>query len=96
MFSYYYKLIKTTIKADRLVWLTYIDENLKTQPKNFWKYISKFKSMIKLLPNSNSEQKLLRSRNLLQKHLQAIFPLFLTLLLVQKLRTTLTTLVLIL
>jgi hypothetical protein len=51
--------------------------------------------MIKLLPNSNSEQKLLRSRNLLQKHLQTIFPLFLTLLIVQKLRTTLTTLVLI-
>jgi hypothetical protein len=26
-----------------LAWLTYIDENLKTQPKHFWKYISKFK-----------------------------------------------------
>jgi hypothetical protein len=48
-----------------------------------------------LLPNSTSEQKLLRSRNLLQKHLQTIFPLLLTLLVVQKLSTTLSTLVLI-
>jgi hypothetical protein len=43
MFSYYRKLVKTIIKADRLAWLTYIDENLKTQPKHFRKYISKFK-----------------------------------------------------
>jgi hypothetical protein len=43
MFSYYRKLVKTTIKADRWAWLTYIDENLKTQPKHIWKYISTFK-----------------------------------------------------
>jgi hypothetical protein len=43
MFSYYRKLVKTTIKADRLAWLTYIDENLKTQTRQSWKYISKFK-----------------------------------------------------
>jgi hypothetical protein len=43
MFSYYRKAVKTTIKADRLAWLTYIEENLKTRPKHFWKYISKFK-----------------------------------------------------
>jgi hypothetical protein len=43
MFSYYRKLVETNIKAERLAWLTYIDENLKTQPKHFWKYISKFK-----------------------------------------------------
>jgi hypothetical protein len=30
MFSYYRKLVKTTIKADRLACLAYIDENLKT------------------------------------------------------------------
>jgi hypothetical protein len=38
MFSYYRKLVKTTIKADRLASLTYIDENLKTQPKHFRKF----------------------------------------------------------
>jgi hypothetical protein len=43
MFSYYRKLVKTTIKADRLASLSYIDENLKTQPKHFRKFISKFK-----------------------------------------------------
>jgi hypothetical protein len=43
IFSYYRKLVKTTIKADRLAWLTHIDKNLKTEPKHFWKYISKFK-----------------------------------------------------
>jgi hypothetical protein len=42
IFSYYRKLIKTTIETDRLVWLKTID-NLRTQPKYFWKYISKFK-----------------------------------------------------
>jgi hypothetical protein len=39
----YRTLVKTTIKADRLAWLAYIDKNLKTQPNHFWKYISKFK-----------------------------------------------------
>jgi hypothetical protein len=29
--SFYRKLVKTTIKADRLRWLQYIDDNLKTQ-----------------------------------------------------------------
>jgi hypothetical protein len=28
----------------RLAWLKTIDDNLRTQPKHFWKYISKFKS----------------------------------------------------
>jgi hypothetical protein len=37
--------------------LTYNDENLKTQPKHFWKYISKFKKrMLKLLSNSKTEK----------------------------------------
>jgi hypothetical protein len=43
IFSYYHKLVKITIKADRFDWLKTIDNNLKTQPKHFWKYISKFK-----------------------------------------------------
>jgi hypothetical protein len=40
---YYCKLVKTTIKADRLDLLKTIDNNFSTQPKHFWKYISKFK-----------------------------------------------------
>jgi hypothetical protein len=41
IFSYYRKLVKITIKADRLDWLKTTDNNLRTQPKNVWKYISK-------------------------------------------------------
>jgi hypothetical protein len=43
IFSYYCKLTKITIKADRLDLLKTIDDNLRTQPKHFWKYISKLK-----------------------------------------------------
>jgi hypothetical protein len=43
IFSYYHKVVKTTIKTDRLVWLKTIDNNLRTQQKHFWKCISKFK-----------------------------------------------------
>jgi hypothetical protein len=42
-FSYYRKLVKTTIKTDRLRWLKSVDDNLKAKPKDFWKYVSKFK-----------------------------------------------------
>jgi hypothetical protein len=36
------KLIKTTIKIDRHRWLKSIDDSLRTKPKDFWKYVSKF------------------------------------------------------
>jgi hypothetical protein len=42
-FSYSGKLVKTIIKTGKLRWLKSIDDNLKTKPKGFWKYISKFK-----------------------------------------------------
>jgi hypothetical protein len=32
LFSYYRKLVKTTIKTDRLAWLKTIDDNLRTEP----------------------------------------------------------------
>jgi hypothetical protein len=38
-FYYYYKLVKITIKADRLHELRSIEDNLKTNPKDFWKYV---------------------------------------------------------
>jgi hypothetical protein len=37
-FSLYCKLVKATIKADRLRWLKPVDANLKLQPKQFWKF----------------------------------------------------------
>jgi hypothetical protein len=39
-FSLYRKLVKTTIKLDRFRWLQSIDDNLKTQPKQFWKCVA--------------------------------------------------------
>jgi hypothetical protein len=42
-FSFYRKLVKATTKSDRLRWLTSIDENLKSQPKQFWKYVASFR-----------------------------------------------------
>jgi hypothetical protein len=44
-FAYCGKLIKTTIKRDRSHWLKFVDENLKTKPNNFWKYVSQFKKI---------------------------------------------------
>jgi hypothetical protein len=41
-FSKYHKLVKTTIKSDRLAWLKSIDDNLKRQPAKFWKFVSTF------------------------------------------------------
>jgi hypothetical protein len=42
LYSYYRKLVKITIKTERLRWLKYIDDKLKTKPEDFWKYVSKF------------------------------------------------------
>jgi hypothetical protein len=39
-FSHYWKLVKVTIKSDRLKWYDSIEEDLKTQPTKFWKYVS--------------------------------------------------------
>jgi hypothetical protein len=39
-FSFYLKLVKTTIKLDRFRWLQSIDDNLKTQPKQFCKCVA--------------------------------------------------------
>jgi hypothetical protein len=42
-FSFYRKLVKATIKTDKLRWLKSIDENLKSQLKQFWKYVTSFR-----------------------------------------------------
>jgi hypothetical protein len=35
-FAYYRKLVKNTIRFDRLRWLKSTDNNLKSQPQHFW------------------------------------------------------------
>jgi hypothetical protein len=42
-FSHFRKLVKTTIKANRLNWYKSIDDDLKTQPSKFWKYVPSFR-----------------------------------------------------
>lgn len=42
-FSAYGRLVKATIKSDKLQWLKSIDNNLKTNPVHFWKYVSSFR-----------------------------------------------------
>jgi hypothetical protein len=39
-FSFNRKLVNATIKFDRLRWLKSDDENLKSQPKQFWKNVA--------------------------------------------------------
>ncbi|PNF43033.1 hypothetical protein B7P43_G08782 [Cryptotermes secundus] len=42
-FSFYRKLVKATIKIDRLRWLESINANLKTHPKQFWQFVASFR-----------------------------------------------------
>jgi hypothetical protein len=42
-FAFYRKLVKSTIKSDRLRWLKSIDNDLKAHPRHFWKYVSNFR-----------------------------------------------------
>ena len=42
LFSKYRKLVKTTIKLDRMKWYTNINDNLKSNPNQFWKYVRRF------------------------------------------------------
>lgn len=37
-------MLESTIKQDRLRWLKPVDDNLRTPPKQFWKYFAKFKN----------------------------------------------------
>ena len=43
LFSYYRKLVKITIKADRRIWLSNINDNLKSNPKQFWKFVRNYR-----------------------------------------------------
>lgn len=48
IFSDLRKIIKNRIKSDKLIWQQNIDENLKREPKKFWKYVQSFQK-----PNNN-------------------------------------------
>ncbi|PNF33582.1 hypothetical protein B7P43_G14684 [Cryptotermes secundus] len=76
-FSFYRKLVKITIKSDRLRWLKTVEENLKSQPKQFWKYVASFKKR-----NPNSIQLEVDGKHLIKpndiddefsKHFQAVY-----------------------
>jgi hypothetical protein len=42
-FAFYRKLVKVTIKSDRQHWLKFVDDSLRNNPHDFWKYVSNFK-----------------------------------------------------
>jgi hypothetical protein len=63
MFSFYRTLVKATIKTDRFRWLKGVDENLKSQPKQFWKYVANFRER-----NSNSIQLEVDGKHLIQSN----------------------------
>jgi hypothetical protein len=73
MFSYYRKLVKTTIKADKLAWLTYIDENLKPRTKHFRKYISKFKENDQAVTQLELEAKIITEPQSIADHFSSVF-----------------------
>jgi hypothetical protein len=75
--SFYRKLVKATIKSDRLRRLKSIDGNLKSQPKQFWKYVASFRKK-----NSASLQVQVDNKHLIEpcdvddefsKHFQSVY-----------------------
>lgn len=60
-----------------MFWLKAIDDNFRTQPKNFHKYISKFKGNNKPVTKLLLETKLSQNHNLSEKLLQTTFIPFL-------------------
>jgi hypothetical protein len=66
-----------------LVWLTYIDEILKTQPKHFWKYISKFKKNDQAFTQLEVGTQIIKKPQFIAEAFADIFPALLTLLVLQ-------------
>jgi hypothetical protein len=69
-------LLASTLKSDGLMWLNPTDENLKSQPKQFWKYVAFFRKI-----NSASIQLEVDAKNLIEpcdddkfsKHYQSVY-----------------------
>jgi hypothetical protein len=41
--AFYRELVKNIVKSDGRTWLKSVDNNLKSQPQHFWKYVSNFR-----------------------------------------------------
>lgn len=61
--SCFHKLIKTTIKSERLCWLKSLDDSIKTQPSDFWKYVTNFKSRDNNFINLNIDGQIVTDSN---------------------------------
>ena len=76
-FSYYRKLVKSTIKSDRSRWLKSIDENLKSNPRQFWKYVSQYRARNSDLTHLDVDGVLLQNPSEMvaafSKHFQSIY-----------------------
>jgi hypothetical protein len=73
-FSFYRKLVKNTIKSDRLMWLTSIDNS---RPQNFWKYASNFRKhrsgSIQLNVDGTHLVEPIRVADAFAKHFQSVY-----------------------
>jgi hypothetical protein len=69
--------VKATIRSDRLEWLKFIDENLKSHLKHFWKYVSKFMKKdadsIHLEVNGTSLTTSYGTADAFSKHFQSVY-----------------------
>jgi hypothetical protein len=72
MVFYYRKLVKMTSKTDRLLWLKSIDDNVKTKPKEFWKYVFEFKKNDHIT-ELRIDEKIITALSVLLKPLRIIF-----------------------
>jgi hypothetical protein len=73
-------LVKISVKADGLVWLKTIDNNLRTQPKHIWKYSSKFKRNDQSITQIEIRNKIIMQLQFIAEtcadHVSSIFNLF--------------------
>jgi hypothetical protein len=72
-FSHYRKLVKVSLKTDRLRWLKSVDNTLRTQPKQFWKYLSKFKNNYHTVTQIKSGDSFITESQLIADHFLSIF-----------------------
>jgi hypothetical protein len=80
---FYRKLIKANIKYDKLRWLKSMDENLNSQPKQFWKYVASFRkrnsNTIQLEVDDNHADEFSKNfQSLYNNHYPIIFPTLLS------------------
>jgi hypothetical protein len=75
-FSFYCKLVKTTIKTNRFRWLKSVDENFKSLPKQFRKYHSLGKTDAGLIQLDTGGVVLNKSRDIAEafsKHFKSVY-----------------------